>query len=434
MKEAFGEIRIPIIKDRTLLQEFEIDAAARVSDYKLGTTGTVWAWNVNAIYSPFVGVRFRANKARAVRAPNQSELFTPFGQNFSLLNDPCSANNVGGGSPTRAANCVAAGVPAGSVISYTSSLPFKSGGNVDLEAEVSDSITVGGVITPRFLPGFSASVDYYDIKVKKAIQFLGAQFILNQCVDQPTLNNPFCAFFTRASGTQLGHDDIPFAVLDNSLRVTPFNFAKLRARGLDMEFAYRRQLGWLGRLNSRFTWTHALELTQNINPADPSFQDRLLSELGNPKDAFNWNNSLQHGRFTFGYQMRWLSKMYVNTYETWNSLQGRPPENADYADQTFYPQRWYHDIRMGIDVGPKYNFYMGIDNLTNTKPPYALTGISGGSGIYDFDRSLLLRRLQGEVLSTVILNSWGSERELRPLFSCFSHCTLNCLCCARWGE
>ena len=36
-----------------------------------------------------------------------------------------------------------------------------------------------------------------------------------------------------------------------------------------------------------------------------------------------------------------------------------------------------------MDVGPKYNFYLGIDNLTNTKPPYALSGIGGGSGIYD---------------------------------------------------
>jgi outer membrane receptor protein involved in Fe transport len=26
---------------------------------------------------------------------------------------------------------------------------------------------------------------------------------------------------------------------------------------------------------------------------------------------------------------------------------------------------------------------MGVDNLTNAKPPYALTGLGGGSAIYD---------------------------------------------------
>jgi outer membrane receptor protein involved in Fe transport len=239
------------------------------------------------------------------------------------------------------------------------------------------------VFQPKFLPGFSATVDYYSIKLKKAISNLSAQFILNQCYDQASLDNPFCGFFTRATGAQLGHDFQQFGVLDNSLRVTPFNFAKLKARGIDMEFAYRHQLGSVGRLDTKLNWTHVLELTQWINPADPSFGDRLLSEVGNPKDSFNWNTSLQHGRFTLGYQMRWIGKMVVNTYESWFSFQGRPPTDADYADRTWYPQRFYHDVRFGVDVGPKYNFYVGVDNLTNTKPPYGLTGLGGGSAIYD---------------------------------------------------
>src|SRR6202008_1599564 len=103
--------------------------------------------------------------------------------------------------------------------------------------------------------GFSASVDYYDIKVKKAINFLNAQFIVNQCYDLASLSNPFCGFFTRATGAQLGHDSLPFAILDNSLHVTPFNFAKLRARGLDIEVAYRHQIGRIGRIDSRLKLT-----------------------------------------------------------------------------------------------------------------------------------------------------------------------------------
>ena len=385
VKEAFGELRLPILKDIPGIHELEVDGAARVSDYKLGTTGTVWAWNGNVIYSPFDGLRLRGNIARAVRAPNQSELFTPFGQNFALIADPCSANNISTGSSTRGANCQAAGIPAGTTMTYNFSLPFKSGGNQNLKAEVSDSITLGGVFTPRFLPGFNVSVDYYNIRLKQAIQSLSAQQILNACYDQADLNNPFCALFRRgtAAGTGGAHEGQPYGIVDNSLQVTPQNFAKLQARGIDTEIGYRRKLGEIGTIDTRLNWTHLLTLSQFINPSDPNREDRLMSELGNPKDAFNWNTSLKHGRFTLGYQMRWLSKMYVNTYETWNSLQGRPPENADYADHEFYPERWYHDVRFAVDVGPKYNFYMGVDNLTNTKPPYALSGIGGGSGIYD---------------------------------------------------
>jgi len=389
VKEAFGEIRIPIIKDRPALQELEVDGAARVSDYTLGNTGTVWAYNANVIYSPIKGLRLRGNIARAVRAPNQGELFTPFGQNFSLIGDPCDVNNIGSGTANRAANCVASGVPAGTQLQYLDSLPFKSGGNSALQAEVSNSITVGGVFQPVFLPGFSATIDYYDIKVKKAISGLSAQFIVNQCVDLASINNVFCSFFKRASGTQLGHDSLPFAILDNSLHVTPFNFAKLRARGLDMEFAYRHNFSRIGRLDTKLTWTHALELTQNTDPAHPDFEDQLLNELGNPKDAFNWNTSLQHGRFTLGYQMRYIGPMVTSTFESFFPFPagctsgGCPPFNTDVNDKTFYPAKFYHDVRLGIDVGPKYNFYMGVDNLTNVQPPYGLSGLGGGSAIYD---------------------------------------------------
>src|SRR4029450_4154960 len=113
--------------------------------YKLGNTGTVWAYNGNVVWSPVKGLRFRGNYARAVRAPNQVELFTPFGQNFALVLDPCDRNSINLGSANRPANCPAAGVPAGQGITYSSSLPFLSGGNENLEAETSDSITIGGV-------------------------------------------------------------------------------------------------------------------------------------------------------------------------------------------------------------------------------------------------------------------------------------------------
>ena len=387
VKEAFGEIRIPIAKDVPLLNELELSAAARVSDYSIGTTGTVWAYNGNLIWSPVEGLRLRGGYARAVRAPNQVELFTPLGQNFSLVTDPCDVNAVGAGSENRAANCAAAGVPVGASIQYPSSLPFLSGGNENLEAETSDSFTVGGVFTPTFLPGFSLSADYYDIKVKNVIQFIGAQQVLDSCYDLPSLDNPFCALFERA-GPEGGHSGIPFGIVANSLQSSPVNFAELRTRGIDVEIAYRRNLGRIGQLDTRLTYTHVFELTQFIDPTNPDFGDRVLSEIGDPQNAFNWNTSLKHGRFTFGYQLRYIGKQIVNSgalgeYEDFFGFEGRDPQNEDFADRTWYPTRWYHDVRLGIDATKRYNFYMGIDNLTDQKPPLAAGGIGSGSAIFD---------------------------------------------------
>jgi outer membrane receptor protein involved in Fe transport len=391
VKEAFGEIRLPLFKDLPFLEQLEVAGAARVSDYNLGTTGTVWAYNGNVVWSPVKGLRFRGNYARAVRAPNQVELFTPFGQNFALVNDPCDVNLVGAGSEFRAANCLAAGIPAGTAINYTSSLPFLSGGNEDLEAETSDSITIGGVLTPAFLPGFSASVDYYDIKVKNVIQAVAAQQILDSCYDLPSLTNPFCALFQRSDATGTGAvGGVPFGIISNSLHSSPVNFAKLKTRGIDVELAYRRQLGSIGRLDTRLTWTHIFELTNFIDPTNPNFGDRILSELGDPQDKFNWNASLKHGRFTFGYQMRYIGKQItfdearaLGEYEDFFGFEGRDPQNQDLFAKRWVNARFYHDVRFAVDVGPKYNFYLGVDNLTNVKPPFAVTGLGAQSGLFD---------------------------------------------------
>jgi outer membrane receptor protein involved in Fe transport len=410
VNEAFGEIRLPILKDRPFVHQLEVSAAARVSNYSLGKTGTVWAYNGSAIWSPVNGLRFRGNYGRSVRAPNQTELFSPLGQNFAPgFGDPCSSINIGSGSSNRAANCAAAGRPGGTDSTlnpshpgnnppvpnpagpydfrYDESLQIRSGGNPNLQAEKSDSWTLGFVTTPEFIPGFSLSVDYYNIKVKNVITGVSAQTIVNNCYDLPG-GNAFCNLFQRVASGQVGpNGEQPFRIVEASLIQGPVNFAQLTAKGVDIEVAYRHSLGDLGRLDTRLTYTRVFDRSDFTDPTNPTFKNVIVGknggELGDPRDSFNWNTSLQHGRFTFGYQLRYISHMYLNTYESVNSVQGRPPEDPTFAQQVFYPARFYHDVRLGVDVGPKYNFYLGADNVTNVTPPLGLTGIGGGSSIYD---------------------------------------------------
>lgn len=412
VREAFAELRVPVVEDRPLLHSLELDAAARASNYSLGKTGTVWAYNASVLWSPLRGVRLRGAYARAVRAPNQGELFTPPSQNFaSLFLDPCSARNIGAGSANRAANCAAAGRPTstfgtppygpdGFNFVYADALEFQISGNPDLRAETSDSVTLGGVITPRFLPGLSLSADYFSIVVNKVIASASAQAIVNACYDAASLDNPFCALFERngvpdtiipnpidPNNPQIigngPHGEFQFQILEGSLTQQPLNFARLRARGLDVEIAYRRRIKGIGRIDSRLIYTHVFERTESLDPTDPSRKEVLMMELGDPQDSFNWNSSLQRGRLTVGYQLRYISKMVVNQYEDLFSVQGRPPQNADYADRRFYPHRFYHDVRAVVETGSRFSFYLGADNVTNAKPPLDLTGITSGGAIYD---------------------------------------------------
>src|SRR3546814_510488 len=68
VKEAYGEIDVPIFRDKPFLNELSVNGAARVADYK-GSVGTVWAYNFGGIYSPIPDIKFRVNYSHSVRAP-----------------------------------------------------------------------------------------------------------------------------------------------------------------------------------------------------------------------------------------------------------------------------------------------------------------------------------------------------------------------------
>ena len=381
VKEVFGEIRLPILKDTPGFEELTISLAGRASDYK-GATGTVFAYNAGVDWAPIRDLRLRGNYSRAVRAPNLSDLTFPLSQNFALVQDPCALRNRGLGNSTRATNCAALGVPAAFDFVYLSSLAFQSGGNPNLQEETSDSYTIGGVLQPRFLPGFSLSVDYYDITVNNVITALSAQSILNACVDQADINNQFCGQFQRAGAGGGPRGEIQGQILENSLIVAPLNFAKLKVRGIDFEAAYRKKISGVGDFSTRLIYTRSLENASFLNPLNPDLGNTANGELGSPKDAFNLDFNLKRGAINFGYELRYIGKMTNGAYENYFSYQGRPPTNPDAADFKFWPEVFYHDVRIGVDATKNFNFYFGVDNLLNRNPPLGLSGIGDGSGIY----------------------------------------------------
>jgi outer membrane receptor protein involved in Fe transport len=382
VKEAYGELQAPILKDVPFFHELSLKGSGRIANYK-GSTGTVYAYGGEAVWAPIQDITFRGTYSHSVRAPNLSELYSAQGQNFATVTDPCSLRNLATGSATRSANCTAAGRPSDYDYVYSSSLEIISGGNPGLKAEKSNSYTAGVRLEPRFIPGLSLSVDWYDITVNNVITSIGsAQSIMNLCYDSPTLNNPFCGLFQRAGASGGSRGEIPFRILEGSLLQASANFAKLKVRGIDTELDYRHQFDF-GTLTAGLVWTHQIKNESYTNPADPTFVNVFVGELGDPVDQVNLNLSLKRGRATIGYQARWISAMYLNTYEDFNSVNGLPPQNTDYAPIKKYPNVIYHDVRFGFDVSDKLNLYLGVDNVADKKPPYGLSGVGAGSGIYD---------------------------------------------------
>lgn len=382
VKEAFAEISIPLVKDVFLLKELTLNASGRVADYK-GGAGTVYAYSGSAAWRPVNDLLLRASYSRSVRAPYLGDVYSEPGQNFTPAPaDPCSARNINTGSATRVANCTAAGRPAGYDFVYTSSLEIVSGGNLDLKAEKSKSLTLGAVFQPSFLPGFSASVDYYSITVDDVITSPSVQAALNACYDAPDLNNQFCALFKRAPAGGGPRGEQEFRILEGSYQDAPRNYARFKARGIDTQIAYNKRFDW-GLLSMKGVWTHVIQRDNFTDPSRPNYKNVITGELGDPSDQFNISTDIKIGKVTIGHSIRWIDKMYLNTFEDYNSVNGEPPQNPDYATIEMYPVVAYHDLRLGVEVNDKFEVNFGVNNVTDKNPPYGLTGVGAGSGIYD---------------------------------------------------
>jgi outer membrane receptor protein involved in Fe transport len=389
VKEAFGELRIPILKDMPFFEELTLSGAGRVAKYQ-GAVGTVYSYNAGVDYAPVRDLRFRGNYSRAVRAPNVSETGFPLVPNFfNNFTDPCNPSVIGTG--VRAANCAAdLGPLLGNLTNIVQSLPIVSGSNPNLTVETSDSYTFGVVVQPRFVPGFSLSVDYYDIEVKNVIAGVGPQGIVNQCYDSASLDNIFCKQFTRFRGPGLGpNGEIPGRVLGNSLINAPINFASRKRRGIDVNFAYRKDFGAVD-FNTNLIYTHNFQSSNFQDVTNPQFETRVLGQLGDPKDEFRWDFDFGFGPVTVGYRARYIGPMFFNGFNTLFELNGLPATDVDAFPNKRFPSVTYHDLRLDFDIakdaqGRTLKFYVGADNILDRGVPQGATTATGaGSAIYSF--------------------------------------------------
>jgi outer membrane receptor protein involved in Fe transport len=401
--EGFGQISIPFFKDVRFAKELSIEGAARYSHYNIGKTGGVWAWNVSGVYAPIQDLRFRAGLARSVRAPTQSDLYSPATQTFiNGLVDPCGQQNINNGpivngASVRIANCAAAGVPTTQTFNGTtepftnrpaSGISANNQGNIGLREERGTSLTVGAILQPRIIPGLQATVDYYNIKVRNVISALAGQTIINLCYDSTTgINNPFCAVvFRNPNGTFAGQSDVnhgggtvSLTPTGPSVLITSFNFARLVTSGIDFDVAYRHSIASGVALSLRGIVNNTFKKNQYADITNPNFRDRILSELGDPAWQGQLSANLEFSKFNFGYRMRYIGKQTIGAYETQHSLQGRPPTNPDAFPRVWYPALTVHDFRLDVNPTKKYRVYLGVDNAFDRLPPLDLLGTESGT-------------------------------------------------------
>ena len=358
VKEAFGELNAPILQGRRFAETLSIGAEYRFSSYS--TIGHTDTWQLNGVYAPVRDISLRGSYGKAVRAPNIQELFQPTTGVNNFIVDPCATAELNHGTQYRQANCQTLLARYG--VSYNdaakiaalqtgSNINGVTSGNPDLRPETARTWTAGVVLRPRWVRGLTLSVDWFDIKLKDAINTATPGQLPGLCVDQQTLDNPFCAVVTREQGSG--------RVI--SYVTQPQNVASFRTAGADLNLDYLLHTDRIGTFDLRLVGGYLHRLTQIALPGAPLIDNR--DQAGRPKWTFTFSPTWTLGGATISYNLRW-----ADGTRTVDKLVTDNDPNYAPAAQLRYSELWQHDLQVGYDVRSGVSFYLGVLNLTDQKP------------------------------------------------------------------
>jgi len=371
VREAFAEVRIPIVEDN-FFHLLAIEGGYRYSDYGLpGRSVSTDTYKIALDFAPVRDIRFRGAYNRAVRAPNIQELFSPQRVVLNGSSDPCAGFIIGSGGSGRAGDpgCVAQGLALGQNVAPNPAAQYNGliGGNTDLNPEIADTITLGVVIQPRFLPRFALTVDAFDIQIDGAIQGIGQDTILQICTDS---SDPFfCSLIHRDGSGSIWRTNAGF-VEDLSQ-----NIGGISTRGIDISASYSMELGGMGGLSFSLigTWLDELIADTGIDPAGPT--DGRINCAGfygnqcgtpNPKWRHTARISYTHPD-GYGLSARWrhFGSVDVDDLSTDPDLIGA---NTQPGHRTLGQQN-YFDLTFTARVGDHYAFRLGVNNILDRDPP-----------------------------------------------------------------
>jgi iron complex outermembrane recepter protein len=395
--EAYGELIAPLIEDKPLFHSLTLEAGARYSSQRIPGAGknNDWTYKIGLSWEPIEDIKLRGNYARAVRAPNIGELYSPL--NVVLTNlavDPCAGAAPVGNANLRAV-CLAQGAPLGTIGSIlnptAAQANTRTGGNINLQPEKATTWTVGAVLQPSFAPGFSISVDYYNIKVEDQIGNPTSGDIMGACfasITAASAADPNCTLIRRNPVTG-GLDGDPATTL--GLLQTLSNTGRLATKGIDVIANYKRDLGfadWSSSFVLNFTDSQTFQATPSAtNRECVGYYSANCGFTGSlqPKYQWSWRNTLTVSDIDFSLLWRHISSMQQEPDDvatTGAAFAGPLPvgfgyregANVDFGKIKAYD--WF-DFTVRFNLGDNLTLTGAVQNLFDKDPP--VVGSSIGS-------------------------------------------------------
>jgi iron complex outermembrane recepter protein len=384
VKEFYGELLVPLLKDLPFMQRLELELGARTSDYNV--TGNSFTWKALADWRAVDWLRFRGGFNRAERSPNVGELFLAPSQTFqvgaagdycSLANpSPFSANpaNAGGAQARALCNALMDKSAPGTAATFYANPQFSQAvgptfafpsvrGNPLLQPETAKTWTIGAVINSPFESDLArdlrVSLDYYNIRVDDAIGPQSVDVAQRQCFDpafNPSfdVNSPFCLGINRVAND---------GALGNIL-LTYLNNGRFETDGVDMQVDWALNLG-PGRLTVNSVISYLLSLKSTELPNDPLVE--FAGTLGPTQNelnagAYDWKMFNTFG-YTFG---KWSAALSWQHLPSIKSITAATNANTTILGAGSYD---LFNLSASFAFTDNASVRLGVDNVFDKAPP-----------------------------------------------------------------
>ena len=367
--EPFVEVRVPLIEEKPWAYLLNVSGSYRYSNYYT-LSQTTNSFGLGAQWAPVKGYMARGSYQQASRAPNVIELFTAQGFNlFSFSADPCGPTGT-----ATLAQCLRTGLLASQYKAPILDNPagqgnYLQGGNQNLTPETSKSYTLGVVLTP--IPKFSATLDYWNIKVDNAIGQIPSNLALSQCIAV----GQFCDLIHRDALGTLWLSGGGF------ITGTNLNLSQYKTDGWDVSLNYVYDLptswGTWGSLLFAFAGTYVNEFVKTPVPGLGSYDCAGLfgTVCGVPQPR--WRNNF---RTTWSTPWNWdlsLNWRYFGQTSL-DTTSGNPQLSGDFSTvDAKIPQRNYFDLAASWNITKNWTLRGGVNNIFDQDPPVISNTIAG---------------------------------------------------------
>jgi len=376
LMDYFAEARVPIVEDVAFAKSLVFNGSYRYSDYSTNVNTNTYGLGLD--WAPMDDFKLRGSFQHAVRAPNVLELFTPQAVGLYDWNeDPCGKAAPGELPTASLSDCLFTGMTSGQYgnVPQSPAQQYNAnfGGDTSIKPETADTWTVGIVLTPTFLEGFTMTIDYFNIKVSDLISSISPTTTVANCLE---FHDPyFCDNIHRDAGGSLWLSKDGFV---NSITT---NLGYIKTTGTDFNINYNLGLGDWGSLNFNelATWLDSYEIEEI--PHYGSYDCKGLygqSKCGTPFPE--WKSK---------FQTIWSTPWNVDLSLTWRYIDSVMSDQYDSSvcgnecaphpfDKTLASQN-YFDLGGTYAFAERYTINAGIMNLLDESPPIS-SSVGAGFG------------------------------------------------------